>query len=142
MKKQRIIRFYSFFLGCIYLAILLLLEFLGIGVFHYMRMLHKAGIPISCETLISTNGITFFRDVYLPLISNICGSFAIYLLLLRKNISGRVYWGIVALIASLLLVDSYVVSCGAFYYVMLGFPFHIYFLYVLTKRESPKGEYT
>lgn len=139
MNKQKIMRFYSFFLGCIYMSILILLEFLGIGLFRSLTKMHMAGLRISCAKLISLNGITFFRDVYLPLLSNTFGFFSIGLLLSTKTSSNRVNLSIIVLVVLMLGVDSYVFSYGAFYYVILGFSFHVYFLYVLMKGKFWKS---
>lgn len=135
MKTKERIRFFCFLIGCIYVIVLLLFEFIGIGLYASINSTYKAGLPINCESLIRINGPVFFRAFYLPLISNIIGFLGVGILLLKRIISEVRYWGIVAIIFFLLCVDIYVLSSGALHYVILGLPFHVYFLYVLVRKK-------
>jgi len=144
MNKKKQIKFLCFFIGIIYLVILIYIEYLGYGLYGSLKygslkLAVARGTPINFKSIIFSDVLfpdNFSKLFYVSFLLNSCSLLYIGLSLSKPSISGKIYLSVVFIILILLVMDIFLLSFGAFVLFIFGLPFHVYFFLFFIKNKK------
>lgn len=138
MAKKSTIRFLCFLIGSIYIAITILHEYLGIGLYESLTHAIAAGRLLNRKSILLGDALLSFgyAAIFVTLYLNIFTLFYIGFVLFKPFLSRKIYLSIIIMLLILLGADVFLLSFKALLFFIFGFPYHIYFLIFFLKNKK------